>query len=342
MSTEPQQAVGSFSDTLALGEPPSRDGKNVQKKRVVVTGGSGKLGRATVRELASHGWDVINFDRVPPPPSTGENGEGALPGRYLQIDLTDMGQVMEALSEIDMSYKGVDAVVHLAALPAPGQTASSFQFQTNTMSTYNILEASRKNRIKNLVLASSETLIGLPLIPHPPAFLPITEESERRPESAYSLSKLVGEEMAGQYARWDPELRVVSLRFSNVMLPEDYKKFESWQDDPHLRCWNAWGYIDARDGAQAIRLSLESTLKGHHQFLIANEETVMRTPNADLIKAVFPDVPYEPTAGPNDSLLSIRKAKDVLGFKPKFGWREQAHGARSGVSQRAVEEKEQW
>lgn len=68
----------------------------------------------------------------------------------------------------------------------------------------------------------------------------------------------------------------------------------------------------------------------------------MRTPNAELVKAVFPTVPYEPTAGPNDSLLSIRKAKDVLGFKPKFGWMEQAHGARSGVSQRAVEEKEQW
>ena len=76
-----------------------------------------------------------------------------------------------------------------------------------------------------------------------PDFLPITEESERRPESAYSLSKLVGETMAEQYTRWDPETKIISLRFSNVMLPQEYATFEGWQNDPKLRYWNCWGYI---------------------------------------------------------------------------------------------------
>jgi len=110
-------------------------------------------------------------------------------------------------------------------------------------STYNVLEACRKVGIKNIVLASSETLIGIPFDPHPPASLPITEEHERRPESAYSLSKLMGETMAEQYTRWDPELKIVSLRFSNVMLPHEYAAFESWQKDPKARYWNCWGYI---------------------------------------------------------------------------------------------------
>jgi nucleoside-diphosphate-sugar epimerase len=89
-------------------------------------------------------------------------------------------------------------------------------------------------------MASSETLIGIPFDPHPPEFLPITEENERRPESAYSLSKLVGETMAEQYVRWDPTLKIISLRFSNVMIEAsgEYESFESWQDDPKARYWN--------------------------------------------------------------------------------------------------------
>ena len=142
------------------------------------------------------------------------------------------------------AYKGIDAVVHLAAIPSPGQTSSSNQFRTNTMSTYNVLEACRKLSIRNLVFASSETLIGVPLM-HPPPSLPITEETPRSPESAYSLSKLLGEVMADEFCRWDPQMKIISLRFSNVMVPEEYETFEGWQNDPELRVFNAWGYIDA-------------------------------------------------------------------------------------------------
>jgi nucleoside-diphosphate-sugar epimerase len=151
-----------------------------------------------------------------------------------------MGSVLEVFHSTDMGYQGVDAVVHLAAIPSPGQTNSSEQFRVNTMSSYNVLEACRKLGIKNVVMASSETLIGIPFDPHPPEFLPITEENERRPESAYSLSKLVGETMAEQYVRWDPTLKIISLRFSNVMIEAsgEYESFESWQDDPKARYWN--------------------------------------------------------------------------------------------------------
>lgn len=222
-----------------------------------------------------------------------------------------------------MAYSGIDAVVHLAAIPSPGQTNSSRQFRVNTMSTYNVLEACRKLKIKNVVLASSETLTGIPYDPHMPESLPITEENERRPESAYSLSKLVGEVMAEQYARWDPEVKIISLRFSNVMLPEEYASFETWQDDASRRVFNAYGYIDARDAGQSVSLSLASKIKGHHAYLIAAEDTCMRMSNEELVKHSFPGVKYTPTPGPNDSLLSIDKAKKELGFKPAYKWQDQ-------------------
>lgn len=126
--------------------------------------------------------------------------------------------------------------------------------------------------------------------------------------------------MAEQYTRWDPELKIISLRFSNVMLESEYANFESWQEDPKLRFWNCWGYIDARDGAQAISKSLQSDKKGHHQYLVANGNTCMRMANDDLVKAVFPGVKYTPTQGKNDTLLSIEKARRELGYEPKYNW----------------------
>jgi len=305
----------SFTSTRTLGVAADEFETAAHRPRVVVTGGSGKLGRPTVVDLIEHGWEVINFDKAAPPLTAPEEAI------FMHTDLENMGQVMENLLEVDTKYKGISAIVHLAALPAPGMMASSTQFQLNTMSTYNILEAARKLGIKNLVLASSETLLGLPLNPWLPDRIPMDENSPRRPESAYSLSKLVGEVIAEEYTRWDPTTKIVSLRFSNVQSPEDYVAFETWQSDPKIRKWNMFGYIDARDGAQAIRKSLELKATGHHQYLIANSNTTMRTSNDALVAACFPGIPYTPTKGPNDTLLSIDKAKRELGFSPKWDWK---------------------
>ncbi|EPS95229.1 NAD-binding protein [Fomitopsis schrenkii] len=304
----------SFTAKRALAVPQDEFEAAPQKPVVVVTGGSGKLGRATVVELQQHGWQVINMDRAAPPKDAPKDAI------YMYADLEDMGQIMENLIEVDTKYKAPVAVVHLAALPAPGMAASSTQFRLNAMSTYNILEASRKLGIKNLVLASSETLLGLPFAPWVPDYIPVDENSPRRPESAYSLSKLVGEVMAEEYCRWDPTTKVVSLRFSNVMALEDYKDFDGWQHDPKLRKWNLFGYIDARDGAQGIRKGLEAKYTGHHQYLIANSNTTMRKPNSEIVPLCFPGVKYTPTKGSNDTLLSIEKARRELGFEPQHNW----------------------
>lgn len=87
------------------------------------------------------------------PAGASEDGKTGTPAyRIVEIDLTDMGSVLEVFHSTDMGYRGVDAVVHLAAIPSPGQTNSSNQFRVNTMATYNVLEACRKLGIKNVVL----------------------------------------------------------------------------------------------------------------------------------------------------------------------------------------------
>ena len=278
---------------------------------IIVTGGSGQAGKACVRDLQEHGYDVTSVD-LAPPASAGV--------RFSRVDLTDFGQTVAALSAIDERVTKVTGIVHLAAIRAPGLAPNHVIFETNIVSTYNVFEAARQLGIKNIVWASSETVLGLPFAT-PPPYVPVDEEYPGRPESAYSLSKLLGEEMAKQFCRWDPELKIIGLRLSNVMDPGDYARFPSFQDDTTKRKWNLWAYIDARDAAQAFRLALESNLKGAEIFVIANADSVMNRPNEDLLNELYPNVPHKRAFGPNETLLSIEKARRVLGYEPRYTWR---------------------
>ncbi|HEV7302146.1 MAG TPA: NAD(P)-dependent oxidoreductase [Tepidisphaeraceae bacterium] len=284
------------------------------KKTVVITGGSGKLGRACVAHFLEHGYRVVNADLVPPVKPQ---------GLFVKVDLTDFGQAIDALSGIDNRLQApVDAVVHLAAIPAPGMETNAVTFRQNIVSTYNVFEAARRQGVKNVVWASSETVLGLPF-DVPPPYVPVDEAYPGRPETAYSLSKYLGEQMAEQFCRWDPAMKMIGLRFSNVMEPEAYQNFPSFERNPNGRKWNLWGYIDARDASQAIRKAVEAPLTGADVFIIANADTVMTRPNSDLLTEMFPNVPVKGQVGANETLLSIEKARRVLGYEPQYNWRSE-------------------
>lgn len=279
--------------------------------RIAVTGGSGKLGRTVVRELASAGNEVINLDAV------GERGPG-----FVKVDLTDFGETLDAILGVQDKHEGFDAIVHLAAIPAPGILSDVATFHNNIRVTYNVFHAAQRAGIRNIVYASSETVLGLPF-DVPPPYIPVDEDYPARPESTYSLVKHLEEQMAIELVRWDPSLKIVALRFSNVMVPADYAEFPSFDADARERKWNLWGYIDARDGAQAIQRALEWDTTGFDRFIIAAADTVMTRPNAELVEEVFPGVPLKGELGVNDTLLSIAKARRVLGYAPQHSWRDE-------------------
>ena len=282
---------------------------------VAVTGSSGKLGRHVVRDLQDHGYRVLALDRVPDPDSVADAA--------VRVEFTDHGQVLEAFTAVDDRHDGVDALVHLAAIPAPGLATNAVTFANNITATYNVFAAARSAGIRNIVWASSETVLGLPF-DVPPPYIPVDEEYPVRPESTYSLVKSLEEEMARHFCRWNPELKMIGLRFSNVMDPEDYARFPSFDTDPRLRRWNLWAYIDGRDGAQAVRLALAHDSTGADVFVIANADTVMSRRSVDLAAEVYPDVPVTRELGEHETMLSIDKARRVLGYQPTFTWRTAA------------------
>ena len=280
--------------------------------RIVVTGGSGKAGRAAIRELLEHGHDVLNVDRTPP-------ADGAPPAPFLHADLTEAGQALEILSGAE-ELPGADAVVHLAAVPSPAHATPATTFRENMASTYAVFAAATRLGLRRVVWASSETTLGLPF-DRPPDYAPVDEEHELRPETSYALSKVLGEEMARQFHRWSG-IPFVGLRFSNIMERHDYERFPAFSEDPALRKWNLWAYVDESHVGHSVRRALEADVQGADAFIVAAADTVMRQPSRELMAEVFPGVPVRDGVAEHGTLLGIDRARRVLGYEPRFSWRE--------------------
>ncbi len=287
-------------------------------KRIVVTGGSGKAGRAVVRELIEHEYSVVNVDLVPPPDTL---------CHFLKADLNDMGQAIDALRraagtvERRRPFELADAVVHLAGIPAPGLAPDVTTFQNNLMTTYNVFSAATMLGLKRVVWASSETLFGLPFTREMPVFAPLTEEHPMLPENSYAFAKGLAEEMARQMHRWNPDTSFMGLRISNIIDPLEYAMFADWQKDPNIRKWNLWSYVDSRDVAQACRLALEATHVGADHCIIAAADTVMRRPSRELMAECFPRVPITRAVGEFESLQSTDEAQRLFWYVPRHSWR---------------------
>lgn len=289
--------------------------------RVAVTGYQGKVGDHVIDALLEAGHEVVGIDKGTP------KRDDIL---TIVADLTDYGQTHDALGSVgwdilgDTKDNAFDVVVQLAAIPHPRMYSNSVTFNNNVAIAYNVFEACRRLGLRDVVLASSETVHGVPFgqdrddLP----YLPLDEDSPRRGRNAYGLSKLVTEHIAEEYVKNDPTLRVTSLRLSYVQNVEEYAEYESFADDVEARVWDLWAYIDARDVGRAVLASLTYEPRGFEPFLIAANDTVMPIPTAELLAQRFPDVPIKGELGPDTALMSNQRATDMLGFTPIHSWRD--------------------
>ena len=284
--------------------------------RICVTGATGKAGLATVLHLREQGHEVVATDIA-------LSGDDVAAG-VLAADLTDYGQATEVL-------RGIDAVVHLANIPAPGRSTPAVTFHANVAMNFNIFHAAAALGLSKVVWASSETTLGLPFghgpeqspgAPGELRYAPVDEDHFPYPATTYALSKVTSETIAEQISRWSG-IPFVGLRISNIMEPHDYRRFPSYWPDPQSRKWNLWGYVDVRDVAAACRLGLEADVTGSQNVIIAAADTVMNRPSRDLLAEVFPTVPLKREVAEFGSLLAIDRARQVIGYEPRYSWRDE-------------------
>jgi nucleoside-diphosphate-sugar epimerase len=291
-------------------------------KRIMFTGGSGKAGRHVVQYLVEHGYQVLNLDTQPL-----DNPKV----RTLKTDITDSGQVFMALSsymglhEFDPSLRPqpVDAVVHFAAVPRIMLTPDNELFRVNTMGTYNVIEAAVTLGIRKIIIASSETTYGLVFNyePRDPAYFPLDEDYDVDPPDSYALSKVCNEKTARSF-QTRSGVDIYAIRIGNVIEPDEYPGWGRYFADPGFKKRIAWSYIDARDLGQLTRLAIETDGLGFEIFNAANDETASQLPTRELLQRFYPNVPLKADdLGEYETLLSNRKAKRVLGFKPEHSWR---------------------
>lgn len=290
-------------------------------KRIIFTGGSGKAGRHVVQYLVEQGYQVLNLDTKPL-----DNPKV----RTLITDITDSGQVFNALSSTmelhefapDLRAPKVDAVVHFAAIPRIMMVPDNEVFRINTMGTYNVIEAATKLGIPKIIIASSETTYGLVFANEmrDPKYLPLDEEYPVDPMDSYALSKICNERTAHAFAQRFG-IDIYAIRIGNVIEPHEYARFPEFFKVPDGRKRITWSYIDARDLGQIVRLAVEKDGLGYQVFNAAQDDCSSDLPTAELLRRYFPHVPVKRQLGEFETLLSNRKAREVLGFKEQYNWR---------------------
>ena len=282
--------------------------------KIAVTGGSCGAGLYVVDELLDHGYEVLILDRTPPPKEFHCD--------FTKINLTHYPDVFTAL-------QGFDAVAHFGT-DHQSNTSSvdgAKQFKTNTLSTYNVFKAAATHSMAKVVWASSETVLGFPVGAVKPVSVPLDETDTPRPQTDYALSLVVCEELAARMSELY-KIPIIGLRFSNFLFDNtelgetNYHDVPEYWESPFLQRMNLWSYIDVRDAAASTRLALEANIDRAENFLIAAGDTVMNWPNKKLIESVFPEIQIKQGTGSFQSLLSTEKARKMLGFTPRYSWRD--------------------
>jgi nucleoside-diphosphate-sugar epimerase len=255
-----------------------------------------------------------------------------MPGvRNLTVDLTDSGQVLNALhayadfSELEpgTGVPRYDAIVHLAAVPRILLVPDNTTYETNVMSTYNILDAAAKYGINKVIFASSETTYAVCFWDGElkPDYIPVDEDHPTVPQDSYAMSKVVNEVSARSFqARTGAD--IYGLRINNVIEPHEYdEQFPAYVENPDLRRRNIFAYIDARDLARMIELCLTTDGLGYQIFNVSNDDSSVGIEADEIIARYYDGVPVKGELKGHDTFYSNEKAKRLLGFTAPSRWR---------------------
>lgn len=290
-------------------------------ERVAVTGGNGKIGEHILQHLNEHGYHTVNVAR-------GKQREDQS-DEYLTTDLLDAGQVYGSLAKSD-----ADAVIHMGTIPRPQLHAQHLVYESNVMSTMNILEASEALDLESVCIASSINAMGAEhqIRPADVQYVPIDEEHPRTPDDIYGIAKHAMEVTADGFARRpDSTLTIASLRYPWVVTRDEQREYLAERDrslDALRTSHPATGrdvmfsYLDIEDGARIARRCVEADFVGHEVFWAVAADTTADEPTSQVLEEFFPDVEVRRDLDGPETLFTLEKAKELLDWEPERSWRD--------------------
>lgn len=277
---------------------------------ILVTGGSGLVGKYVVAELLEHGHSVGILDIQ----------DSASAATFHRVDVLNLEAVTSAM-------RGYDAVIHMAGIPHPLNNTAEEVFHLNVNGTFNVLEAAAHNKVRKVILTSSESTLGFAFMVNKmvPEYFPIDEKHPLRPQDPYGLSKVVAEEMCRSYTR-RYGMRTVCLREPWIWVPEPdgvafykelVKNYRQWQK-------NLWTYVHVADVAAAHRLAVEIDIPELHDAMFITGQSNWTERNAvELIAEFYPEVTeIAPSMSGPAPLITHAKAARLLGYEPKHTWHD--------------------
>lgn len=296
---------------------------------VAVTGGNGRIGKATLKKLNSRGYETINLAR-------GKKRE-SISDRYLRADLLDAGNVYGSLAR-----SGADAVIHMGTIPSPTRDPAYITFRSNVMTSFHIMEASKELELESVCIASSINAIGYSFQSDPAEihYLPVDENHPANPKDPYALGKRVVEVVAEGFGRQDSLPRAIStIRYPRVFKTEELKKkfvgesrsLEDLKEEKRRDVTRGnrfyekndlFTYIQIDDAAEIAVKAVESDFSTHETFWAVAEDTTANVPTQDIVDNIYPDVEIRKEFEGFEGLISIEKAKEILSWNPNCSWRE--------------------
>lgn len=278
--------------------------------RVVVTGSSGKIGSFTASYLASRGFDVVTTSRRP------RSVESV--AEHRSADLRNADEAFATLV-------GADAVVHLAAIPAPGLAPNAVVFANNTQSTYNVLEAAGVLGVRRVVTASSIAVLGtayaaMHAVSTPILYVPVDEDHPLFPIDAYGIAKQADELVCAALSRRN-STEIVALRLPWTTDSTDYGLLRA-REELDAMSNTLWSYVDIRDAARAVELSLTATVGGFAAVYVTAADTLSECPSRELLRRFFsPGVAVRPGLEGTGTFFSNARAQELLGYTARHSWR---------------------
>ena len=275
---------------------------------IVVTGAAGRLGRRVVQLLVDQNKEVLATDQV---------AADDLPAEFVRCNLMDRKAVEGILKE-------AEAVVHMGAIPGPLREDPRVIFENNVSCDFNVMMSAAELGLRRVVFSSSAFGMGWAHDGNAfvPLYLPLDEEHPMMPFEPYGLSKQVGEDIGRMIAR-NSATTIVSLRFTNVALPEVQAEFPWPAPTPENPLTLVmWAHAEAGDVAEAHVLALDVEIEEYEAFMIAQPSSRFEEPTIDLVKNNFGDrVEIREGLSGTASVISTEKAQRLLGWRPRYDWR---------------------